>query len=386
MPSYFFHLLFELYPPSALASISAQEGPTGTAQELPGSCFLPPHDFNIFNTKALPDHTVSKEHFRYQESIGGTTGTSFRQAGGEGGEAIPWRLESRKAKELQTVDNNRERGKHIDFRFGRVSVESVDIVPVDPSATTSSVPEKSSMGAHRQPITNNLLKPAPSLSYSEAASNTESSINAVSPTKQLTRGRIGAVTSPPKARFVPLSSKTTEFGYGVVHLYRDGEETQGIYPLPEEYAAVNGDITDPTNVHSSSSSGAGASTKTIGGEDAESGDIYKEALKTVAILAVPSYMTASDFMGFVGEETRENASHFRMIRTGQANRYMVLIKFRTVDKAREFVRLFNGKVFNSMEVSTISPFLQESLPELSFSQKTVMLFSLSLSNSYHLEI
>ena len=61
-------------------------------------------------------------------------------------------------------------------------------------------------------------------------------------------------------------------------------------------------------------------------------------------------MTANDFMGFVGERQRKEVSHFRMIRTEAANRYMVLLKFRTNEAAREFHGDFNGKAFNSMEV------------------------------------
>jgi BRCA1-associated protein len=61
-------------------------------------------------------------------------------------------------------------------------------------------------------------------------------------------------------------------------------------------------------------------------------------------------MSPSDFLGFVGEGTRDDVSHFRMIRTARANRYMVLMKFRSGKKAREWQKEWNGKVFNSMEV------------------------------------
>lgn len=82
----------------------------------------------------------------------------------------------------------------------------------------------------------------------------------------------------------------------------------------------------------------------------------------LAILAVPSYMTANDFMGFVGEQQRDQVSHFRMIRTEAANRYMVLLKFRTNEAARDFHQDFNGKAFNSMEVVLLSgPHADDSL-------------------------
>ncbi|KNG82665.1 RING and UBP finger domain protein [Aspergillus nomiae NRRL 13137] len=73
---------------------------------------------------------------------------------------------------------------------------------------------------------------------------------------------------------------------------------------------------------------------------------------TLCILAVPSYMSPSDFLGFVGEASMDDVSHFRMIRTARANRYMVLLKFRSGKKAKEWQKEWNGKVFNSMEPET----------------------------------
>ncbi|KAF8251282.1 zf-UBP-domain-containing protein [Wilcoxina mikolae CBS 423.85] len=147
------------------------------------------------------------------------------------------------------------------------------------------------------------------------------SLSAVS-TSPLTAGAAAS-----KARFIPLETRNTEFGYGVIHLYRDSHETPGLYDPPPESKQPEG------------------KEEVI--SDGEKLD--EEVLTTVAILAVPSYMTPSDFMGFVGEGTRDAVSHLRMVRTGKANRYMVLMKFRNKDGARKFVNDFNGKVFNSME-------------------------------------
>jgi BRCA1-associated protein len=122
-----------------------------------------------------------------------------------------------------------------------------------------------------------------------------------------------------KGKFIPSDLKDTEVGWGVVHLYRDGQETPGLY-----------DDVPP------------------GG-----GDFREEDCTTLCILAVPSYMTPSDFLGFVGEQTREHVSHFRLIRTSRANKYMVLMKFREAKQAREWRKDWNGKTFNSMEVSCI---------------------------------
>ncbi|KAF2749767.1 zf-UBP-domain-containing protein [Sporormia fimetaria CBS 119925] len=117
-----------------------------------------------------------------------------------------------------------------------------------------------------------------------------------------------------KGRFVPYDMKDTEAGWGVVHLYRDGHETPGLYDAPPA-----------------------------------SGDFDEKDCTTLCILAVPSYMTPSDLLGFVGEQTREDVSHFRLIKTGRENKYMVLMKFREASKARKWRREWNGKTFNSME-------------------------------------
>ncbi|KAF1834337.1 RING-10 protein [Decorospora gaudefroyi] len=118
-----------------------------------------------------------------------------------------------------------------------------------------------------------------------------------------------------KGKFIPSELKDTELGWGVVHLYREGQETPGLYDQV----------------------------------DGASQAFNEQDCTTLCILAVPSYMTPSDFLGFVGEQTREDVSHFRLIRTSRANKYMVLMKFREANKAREWRKEWDGKAFNSME-------------------------------------
>lgn len=137
-----------------------------------------------------------------------------------------------------------------------------------------------------------------------------------------------------KGKYVPLDQGTTESVWGIVHLYRDAEETPGLYgdsPL--------GKPTDPW-LH-------GLTRDTVGPKHSPPAD---QDCTTLCVLAVPSYMPPSDFLGFVGEETVNEVSHFRMVRTARANRYMVLMKFRHGKKAREWQQEWNGKVFNSIEV------------------------------------
>lgn len=134
-----------------------------------------------------------------------------------------------------------------------------------------------------------------------------------------------------KGRFEPISHDEEDVGWGVVRLYRDAEGTPGLYNDPAS--------TKSKNVRGSLRNG-----------DGEEPRFRDEECTTLCILAVPSYFTPSDFLGFVGEKTRDEVSHFRMIRTEKGNRYMVLMKFRSGRRAREWRKEWNGKAFDSMEV------------------------------------
>jgi len=129
-----------------------------------------------------------------------------------------------------------------------------------------------------------------------------------------------------KGRYVASNPKNTELGWGVVHLYRDSKETPGLYD--------DGNSSDVSE----------------NCRDSDDSPHFKtEDCTTLCILAVPSYMTPSDLLGFVGEQTREEVSHFRLIRTSRANKYMVLMKFREAVRAKAWQKEWNGKLFNSME-------------------------------------
>ena len=133
-----------------------------------------------------------------------------------------------------------------------------------------------------------------------------------------------------KGRYEPLDPQLEELGWGVVRLYRDAEEKPGLYDEP---------VKNPKSARHLL-------------RKEKSGEVLfrDEDCTTLCILAVPSYLTPSDFLGFVGEKTRDEVSHFRMIRTERGNRYMVLMKFRNGKKAREWRRVWNGKAFDGMEV------------------------------------
>ena len=167
-----------------------------------------------------------------------------------------------------------------------------------------------------------------------------------------------------KGRYEPCDPDQEELGWGVVRLYRDSEETPGLYDEP----------TTPRH----SKPGRLLSRK----EKIEQPAFRDEDCTTLCILAVPSYLTPSDFLGFVGEKTRDLVSHFRMIRTERGNRYMVLMKFRNGRNAREWRREWNGKAFDGMEVG----FLGEMCwPKLTTCSLRIVMSSLSSrSNSGHM--
>jgi BRCA1-associated protein len=138
-----------------------------------------------------------------------------------------------------------------------------------------------------------------------------------------------------KGKYEPLDQQVTDSVWGIVHLYRDADETSGLYG-------------DSLLSKTSNPWYSRAPKEHTGKFHPPAAD---EDCTTLCILAVPSYLAPADFLGFVGEESREQVSHFRMIRTARANRYMVLLKFHDGKVARDWQKTWSGKVFNSMEVT-----------------------------------
>lgn len=275
MPSYFFHLLFELYSPDSkylesLPLTSTLINEVATSKSIKGSIFVPKSADQLW--QGLPNTKPEPNPHRY--SVAKAKGAISSSSG------------------------------HLDARFGKCTIESIDMAPAPPSKSGQRGSEGKAGGA--------------------AASSSTRDVG--------TSPKIAGGPIVPKARFLPLESKTTNVGYGIIHLYRDNVETPNLHTGNEKKRERKASFDDDVDA------------------DLEDSEENEEALKTVAILAVPSYMTASDFLGFVGDRTCEAVSHFRMIRTAKANRYMVLMKFRERLEAKRFVERFNGTVFNSMEV------------------------------------
>ncbi|KAH9034662.1 BRCA1-associated protein 2-domain-containing protein [Lactarius hengduanensis] len=145
-------------------------------------------------------------------------------------------------------------------------------------------------------------------------------------TPSASRGRADP-KGPAVATFVPqghTKSGSTNLPDGVVHVFRDSER-QKLAEAEEGTSA--------------------ADTSRIMLENADS-DGYM-----VGVLAVPSWMTPSDFLAFVAP-AQEDMSHLRMVRDTAPNRSIALIKFRKPESALEFAEAYNGKTFNSMNAET----------------------------------
>jgi BRCA1-associated protein len=137
---------------------------------------------------------------------------------------------------------------------------------------------------------------------------------------------------------------STNLPEGTVHVFRDGAGK----PTPEELAAKVDEM---------------SLTEAF---DGDSDGIM------LGVLAVPAWMTPSDFLDFVAPAV-EGISHLRIIRYVKSNwksprkkekvlihdlcfrdfapnRSMVILKFMNPGDASEFIEAYNGKPFNSMEV------------------------------------
>ncbi|KAF9775640.1 hypothetical protein IL306_006239 [Fusarium sp. DS 682] len=305
MPSYFYHLKFELYPtPDPVAETSA----TPVQEDI----WLPSSEASVFDdfpSHPRPDRRTTYKVSRSTESprpgpannpspyilTGQNSSASSLGIIDCGAAARPSARESGRKIEVVTERQWLERANSFpppnssvaiqphnavrDWRFGRVSLETVDLRTGHAMATETTRTGPSA---------------APSLGP--------------------TFGGAGTAT---KAEFLPLETKNTELGWGVVHFYREGDETSGLVETNRQ--------------------------------ETEASDSKDADCTTLCIPAVPAYMSPGDLMGFVGEKWRGDIVHCRMVMTSRMNRYLVLLKFRDNFRAKQWRREFDGKVFNTVE-------------------------------------
>ena len=302
MPSFFFHVAFDLCcRPSHLQgfagdtfSISTQVSSYTNIFNIPFSSSAQkiPARFQPTAAQVLPSPPAVQGPTLHGEHVPGPLRST---SGTQGGLRTNIQVGSGNRQENRGAESAPRTTAH-DWRYDKISVQSIDMLPAGQTA------------------------------------NSSSRVNG-----QISNG-IGAGSGglATKGRYEASELEDTELGWGIVHLFRDAEETPGL----------NEDIT-PTR--------SSRNTKSLSrkGDHGEEAPFRDEDCTTLCILAVPSYLTPSDFLGFVGEKTRDDVSHFRMIRTERVNRYMVLMKFRNGKRAREWRKEWNGKAFNSMEVGLI---------------------------------
>ncbi|KAJ5784205.1 uncharacterized protein N7503_009417 [Penicillium pulvis] len=330
MPSYFYHLSLEIFCPdtSPAASSLALE----TTYEA-----LEPFQNRSRPASSSPSKTASHPHGakRYDKTA----------------QTISYRPRSSLldgASDHQTPNSDNfstatltDTAQHIslletDLRTGPISIECIDMV----------APENKR--AHKRP-------PSEQASLVTAGIGTEI---------------LGGLRT--KGRYIPLDQKVEDSVCGIVHLYRDSQETTYLASNNDDYPTYlkGSSATARQSVDQQQSSAIEPNIKHGQGRSKRSADLKAfpfpatascssaqntdtvDDCRTLCILAVPSYLSPSDFLGFVGEKMLDDVSHFRMIRTPRANRYMVLMKFRDGRKAIEWQKEWNGKVFNSMEPET----------------------------------
>lgn len=363
MPNYFHHLKFELYPYPERSSdhiygkkshIPAITASTRNADSAARELWLPEQGVDIFDSARWPRHRPVNE-----SAAKGPAGLEKAETaqpahgrGSRGGHSISrgggFELEPRRS-DYDTVNHDArgtlpqrgDTGQQVsnakanssdfeiarrDWRFGRVRVESWETTLNFTTGTEEGNMNRPGL-AHRRG------ESSAALTTIGGEEIQRSGINA-----GLAAGGVGKVT---KSRFE--EGKNTEVGWGIVHLYRDGEESvsHGGHKEIEVYGSGLG---------SRGSEDGRLADEAVG--EGERRD--EEDYTTLCIPAVPSYLTPSDFLGFVGEKTREEVSHFRMVMTGRMNRYLVLMKFRDGAVAKRWKAEWDGKVFNSMEVSRFS--------------------------------
>ncbi|KAI8323273.1 BRAP2-domain-containing protein [Martensiomyces pterosporus] len=76
-----------------------------------------------------------------------------------------------------------------------------------------------------------------------------------------------------------------------------------------------------------------------------------ERPRVLAVLAVPGYMTPTDFLSFASGFA-ESIEHVRVVRDSSQNHYMILLRFRAMADADAFYAYYNGKTFSPLEPET----------------------------------
>ncbi|SPO29449.1 uncharacterized protein UTRI_04822_B [Ustilago trichophora] len=163
-------------------------------------------------------------------------------------------------------------------------------------------------------------------------------------------------------KFEGMAIGATEVAFGIVHLFRDKQE------------ATSSATPQQASRGTSSSHAAASSSSSLENQIPE-----EDVGAVVAVLAVPSHLTASHFLSYI-EPAVEAITHLRMVRDMHPNRCMVLIRFRDAKDAEDFHKMFNGQPFNAMDPQEICQVVY--ITSLTVSKHTSLPFSYpTLTNS-----
>lgn len=324
MPSYYYHLKFELYAtPDPTATVSGSGADTNRSD-----IWVPSATSSIFDD--LPSHPRSggrsqpvtrRQRQRHEAkardpgdgadagvidcgapraaTAGGTDDKHTRNGNLEFLSERQWRARSRSSPPPKFSAGIGPRTAAKDWRCGRVSIESFDLAEGPSGGGGGHMMDNGKMAAAAK---EEGVQPAASLGPN-----------------------LGGMGQATKGRYVPLETKNTEAGWGIVHLFREADESSALRAVP-------GGVDDAVDEEDGDTS-----------SDGDDGTI-------LCIPAVPSYLSPGDFLGFIGEKWRGDVSHYRMVMTSRLSRYMVLMKFRDSRIAKQWRKEFDGKPFDSLEV------------------------------------
>ncbi|KAF9129033.1 hypothetical protein BGW39_004510 [Mortierella sp. 14UC] len=238
---------------------------------------------------------------------------------------------------LQSV--NRNKGQRDDYRFGPISVASLD-----QSGTTPTSTAKEKSGTAATTATNN------SNTKNRATKNKKmppsTTANAASTAVTSDSRSVGFKDSEPAQGILRLYRDTNEITTGEITTTNSSHDATATSTSTASYSAALSAGT--TNTSASATAPATSEASGEGAHEHGTQIIQPDQGTSVCVLAVPSYLSPGDFLNFVGP-VRPNVSHFRIIRDAVPNRFMVLMKFRTKEATAEFYTRYNGKAFSSLE-------------------------------------
>ena len=249
-------------------------------------------------------------------------------------------------------------GSPIDIRFGPIRIEWADrAIHADMSETsqsqhassssTSEMPSTGSGSSKPQRRKNVFHAKQPQVALPVATfDKTDSFEGDAASSKEAFQQNLASCTE----KFQGMTIGATEVAFGIVHLFRDKQDAA------TAVKSNNADRTELENQIPEHDVGA-----------------------VVAVLAVPSHLTASHFLSYI-EPAVEAITHLRMVRDMHPNRCMVLIRFRDAKDAEDFHKMYNGQPFNAMDPQEICQVVY--ITSLTVSKHTSLPFSYpTLTNS-----